>query len=307
MEIYKIKLIPFFIIFLFLFISCSKFENEPEATSLSGKKLFPLKLSNEKEKEFQKKLSDAIANYENDKSNVDKYIWVGRQHAYLGNYRKSISWYTEGLNLFPDNYKLLRHRGHRYISLRQFDNAISDLEKSSKIISNLPDEVEQDGLPNKFNIPTSTSHSNIWYHLGLVYYLKKDFNNAERAFTECLKFSKNNDMLCATLDWLYMSKMRLNKKEEAILLLKQISPEMNIIENHAYFNRLMMYKGLEKPEELLSETETDPVTIATQGYGVGNWYLTNGDTLNANIIFNKVVSTKNWSAFGFIAAEVELH
>jgi hypothetical protein len=53
--------------------------------------------------------------------------------------------------------------------------------------------------------------------------------------------------------------------------------------------------------------DEDPdLTIATQGYGVGNWYYYNGDTAKAREIFQKVVDGKHFSSFGFIASEAEL-
>jgi hypothetical protein len=48
------------------------------------------------------------------------------------------------------------------------------------------------------------------------------------------------------------------------------------------------------------------LTVATQGYGVGNWYYVNGDRAKAKEIFEKVVSGPQWSAFGYIAAEADL-
>ncbi|MGH7595148.1 MAG: tetratricopeptide repeat protein, partial [bacterium] len=46
--------------------------------------------------------------------------------------------------------------------------------------------------------------------------------------------------------------------------------------------------------------------IATQGYGVGNWYFYNGQAEKAREIFEKVIKGKYWAAFGYIAAEAEL-
>jgi len=48
------------------------------------------------------------------------------------------------------------------------------------------------------------------------------------------------------------------------------------------------------------------VQIATQGYGVGNWYLVNGETKKAREIFDRVLAGKAWPAFGFIAAEADV-
>jgi hypothetical protein len=48
------------------------------------------------------------------------------------------------------------------------------------------------------------------------------------------------------------------------------------------------------------------VQVATQGYGVANWYLYNGDEARAHEIFRRILQTANWAAFGYIAAEAEL-
>ena len=67
-----------------------------------------------------------------------------------------------------------------------------------------------------------------------------------------------------------------------------------------------MYKGLDKPEELLDTAKADDTTIATQGYGVGNYYLVTGNRSRAREIFRTVVTGGGWNAFGFIAAEADL-
>ena len=65
---------------------------------------------------------------------------------------------------------------------------------------------------------------------------------------------------------------------------------MEILENGSYHRRLLMYKGLEKPETLLDPANADGLTIATQGYGVGNWYFVTGNRARAREIFEKVVA-----------------
>jgi hypothetical protein len=67
-----------------------------------------------------------------------------------------------------------------------------------------------------------------------------------------------------------------------------------------------MYKGLRSPESVLNLNAADDVQIATQGYGVGNWYLANGNRAKAKEIFDRVVSGRAWAAFGYIAAEADL-
>jgi tetratricopeptide (TPR) repeat protein len=277
-----------------------------EATSIFGRPLYPMELSAESRKPLEANLADAEAAFAKEPRIEDSFIWLGRRQAYLWRYQDAIVTFSRGIALHPNSYKLYRHRGHRYITVREFDRAVSDFEKAAALIRNVPDEVEPDGAPNKYGKPRSTSHSNIWYHLGLAYYLKGDFTNALRAYHECMKFSKNDDMRVATLDWLYMTYRRLGRHGAAKLLLDQVQPTMDILENDSYQKRLLMYKGLAPPETLLDTRNADDLTIATQGYGVGNWYLVEGNGAKAREIFEKVVAGRQWAAFGYIAAEVDL-
>jgi len=57
---------------------------------------------------------------------------------------------------------------------------------------------------------------------------------------------------------------------------------------------------------VLNLNTADAVQIATQGYGVGNWYLVNGEAAKAKTIFERIVAGQAWAAFGFIAAEADL-
>lgn len=251
----------------------------------------------------------AKTNFEAD-PNEENTIWLGRRTAYLGKYKEAIDFYTKSLKKFPDSYKLYRHRGHRYISTRQFDKAIADFKKAAELVKGKLLEIEPDGIPNAANIPLSNTQFNIWYHLGLAYYLSSDFEQAVSAYMECMKWSKNDDLLVATVDWLYMTYRRINNIEAAEKLLTLIKKDMKILENDSYYKRLLMYKGLKSPESLLvveKGNESIPgINLATQGYGVANWYYYNGNKKKAKEVFEKVLNSSNRFAFGYIAAEVDV-
>ena len=281
-------------------------QNQPEAVSLFGKPLYRIDLPEATRAQLDSQYATAQAHYNENPADADRIIWLGRRAAYLWRYRDAIDMFSRGINAFPADARMYRHRGHRYITVREFDNAISDLEKASSLISNRPDEVELDGQPNAYNIPTGTLNSNIWYHLGLAYYLKGDFQNALRGFTECRKFSNNPDMLVATSDWLYMILRRLGKTAEATTVLASISKDMNILENLAYHRRLLMYKSELPVDSLLNLQNASDLDLATYGYGVGNWYLYHGENQKAKEMFERVLAGKYWAAFGYIAAEADL-
>jgi len=279
----------------------------PEAVSLLGKPLFSPEPTGDQKMKLEADLAEAQAEYDKNPRDAEAIIWLGRRLAYLGRYRDAMDVYSKGIALHPDNAKLHRHRGHRHITVREFDRAIADLDRAASLVKGQPDEIEPDGAPNKFNKPRSTLQSNIWYHLGLAQYLKGDFQAALASYLECMKVSKvNDDMLVATSDWLYMTYRRLGRTDDARRVLDLIKEDMEILENTAYHRRLLMYKGLVQPDSLLAAGAGDDVQIATQGYGVGNWYLYNGDKTKAREILDKVVSGRGWAAFGYIAAEAEL-
>jgi tetratricopeptide (TPR) repeat protein len=285
-----------------------------EAQSLNGVALRQLSLPAESKTKLEQALAEAKKPSEANPTDADSLIWVGRRLGYLSRFRDSIDVFTQGVERFPDDPRFLRHRGHRWITVREFARAIEDLERAARMIEGKPDQVEPDGQPNAAGIPTSTLHTNIWYHLGLARFLTGDFAAAETAFRKCLAAAENDDMQVATLDWLYMTLSRLDRKPEADKLIQHITADLKILENHAYHRRLLLYRGLLPPNELLGETGVEStssstdrdVALATNGFGVAHWYLVQEKKQEARKIFEQVTAGKNWAAFGFIAAEVEL-
>lgn len=265
-------------------------------------------VSAETRKELEARLDEARRSFEAKPNDPGARIWLGRRLAYLGRFGEAIEVYSEGIKKFPWDARFYRHRGHRYITLRKFDLAIDDFEKAAKLIKGKPDEVEPDGQPNVRNIPTSTLQFNIWYHLGLSYYLTSQNQRALNSYRECLRVSKNPDALVATSHWLYMTLRRLNRAREAAKVLEPIRAGMEIIENDGYYRLLLMYKGTISPESLLAETSKQAESPGSSSilYGIGNWYLYNGRRDEALKIFRRMVSGEQWTSFGYIAAEADL-
>lgn len=278
-----------------------------QTNCLQTASVVPPRLSAETQREFETKLNEARELFEKDPKSAEGVIWLGRRTAYLGRYKEAIEIFSKGIEQFPNDARLYRHRGHRFITLRCFDAAIADLEKASRLIKGKHDEIEPDGLPNARNIPTSTLRSNIWYHLGLAYYLKGNFGRALSAYREAEKVSKNPDMLVATTHWLYMTLRRLGREKEASKTLLMIKDDLDVIENADYYKMIGVYKGKLKPAEVWEEiSKADNISNATIGYGLGNWFLYNGQRAEAEKIFRQVTAGNQWASFGFIAAESEL-
>lgn len=280
----------------------------PEAVSFLGEALHPLALDPATEQRRWAQLDSAEEALKADPDDRDALIWVGRHYGYLGHYRDAIDVFTEGIERHPDEARYYRHRGHRYISVRELDMAIRDLEHAARLESGRDDRVEPDGMPNEAGVPRSTLQTNIWYHLGLAQYLKHDFEAAVHAYRQGYELSPNDDMRVAMADWLWLALKRLQRDEEAAALLAEIAPDMEILENDAYLQRLLVYQGTLPPDSLLGGNlaTADPLDLATHGYGLGAWYLLRGDEIRARDAFRRVLDTGYWPAFGYIAAEAEL-
>ena len=141
------------LLFLFVAISCLIFAQKQSC----GDKQYPAPtLSDSLKKVYEANMRSAEKKYKADSLNDDHIIWYGRRLAYLGNYKEAIAIYTKGIKLHPNNARFYRHRAHRYITLRCYDNAIADLNKGVDLIKDQIDEIEVDGIPNARNFPTST-------------------------------------------------------------------------------------------------------------------------------------------------------
>jgi len=250
-------------------------------------------------------LAVAKAEYDADPMSADNIIWYGRRVAYTGDFRRAILIFSQGITKHPRDARMYRHRGHRYITIREFDRAIEDYEIAASLIKDTEDKIEPDGAPNPAGIPVTSTHGNIYYHLGLAYYLKHDFENSLRVYRMGRDLNLNDDNTASTTHWIYMNLRRLGRDEEAKAALDHISADMDIIEVHNYHKLDMFYKG-EVPEEEVLTADPNVPSGASITYGVANWFLYNGETEKAYDLMEKFLKTNSWGSFGFIAAEVDL-
>lgn len=276
----------------------------PEATSLLGKPLFPAPIAEEARNRMETELAEARADWEDSPDDSDAIIWLGRRTAYLGRYREAIEIYTDGISRHPRDARLYRHRGHRYISVRELDKAISDLEQAAAFIADRPDEVEPDGQPNERGVPTSTLHSNIYYHLALAHYLSGNYARAAEVWTRARDAVDNPDNLVAASHWLYLA-MRRAGRDDAGTVLDRIGADLDVIENTSYHSLLLMYKGERDPQALLDSAAASASGSAVS-YGVSAWFLLEGREEEAIAIWKKLVAQPDWASFGHIAAEADL-
>ena len=266
----------------------------------------PLEAQTAAQTDAATQLAAARAAWERHPEDADSIIWYGRRLGYTGAFQEAIDVYTAGLRLHPFEPRLLRHRGHRYISLRRFPWAIADLEQARAVVLVEPDEVEPDGQPNARGIPTSTLHSNIRYHLALTYVVTGAYAQALPVWEEDVRLATNVDTRVASTYWLVLTLAHLTREEAVAAALSQVKADWDVIENGSYHRLLLWMKG-ELAESALLPPGASALERQTIGNGVGQWHATHGRTAEARAAWEGVLATGPSASFGYIAAEQALH
>lgn len=136
-------------------------------------------------------IKTARAALDADPKNIARIIDLGVAQSGARQFREAIATFSRGLEIDPDNALLLRWRGHRYLSVRDFDRAFADLIRGGKIDSSI---------------------YGIWYHLGVVQYLRGDFNDAAASFAKAQPIAPDAGELAGSTDWLWMSLSRAGRQ-----------------------------------------------------------------------------------------------
>lgn len=221
-----------------------------------------------------------------DPKNVDKVIALGIAQAGIRDMRGAIATFTKGIAIAPNNALLYRWRGHRYLSVRELDKAEADFKKGLSLDSTV---------------------YGIWFHLGIVRYVRGDFAGAADAFTRAQPRAPDPGELAGSTDWLWMSLSRAGRGAEAKAMLDRHPDSLKVADQeYGYVKRLRLYRGEVTPERLITKTDTADTQAATLNYGLGNWYLLKGDKAKARAAFEKAIASGGWPAFGFIVSEAEL-
>jgi len=250
-------------------------------------------------------LHAARAAFEARPHDVERLIWYGRRTAYTGAYAEAIAIYSRGIERWPDDARLWRHRGHRQISIRRFDLAEQDLREAARLIESTADRVEPDGMPNAAGSPISSLHSNIWYHLGLALYLQNDLEAALEVYRHYAARATNDDQLVSVTHWLHLTLCRLGRCEEARAVLEPIRREMDLVENFGYHRLCLFYKGGLSEAEVGDPQKEGAMSDAV-AYGLAAWHLCHGRTGQGKAMLGQLTAGPARASFGFIAAEADL-
>ena len=271
---------------------------EPQTHSLFGEPLYAMEDTTGQIAEADEALAAAP-------DDVERLIAAGRVRRNFWHYRQAMALYTRAMELAPDDWRPYRYRGHRHISLREFDAAARDLEAA------------RERAPLNWDVA---------YHLGLAYFLAGRFGDAADEYLRCLGLAQDPDAraaqaedfrscaqngddpesFVAMTEWAVRAALRDGRTEVVERLLEGVSEDLAVTENVAYYHDLLLYKGLKDVDELLNPGPDAPYRLETVGFGVANWLLVQGEEERAVELLSRLVADPWWPGFGRIAAEAEL-
>jgi tetratricopeptide (TPR) repeat protein len=271
---------------------------QPEATSLLGEPLFA-------KEDTLGEIAAADAALAAAPDDVELLIAAGRARRNSWHYREEMTFYTRVIGLAPDDWRPYRFRGHRHISVREFDNAIRDLEKARAL------------APMNWDVT---------YHLGLAYFVSGRFGDAADEYLRCIGLANDADAKAADSDafrscsrngndpgsqvamteWAARALLRAGRAAEAEALAAAIPQGLEVGENLSYYHDLLYAQGLKTADELLNLAPDAPYRLETVGYGVATRLLVAGDTARAMEVFRQIAADPWWPGFGRIAAEADL-
>lgn len=272
--------------------------SDPQAYSLFGEPLYQLEDTTGEIAGADRLLAEAP-------EDVERLIAAGRVRRNYWQYRQAMELYTRAIDLAPGDWRPWRFRGHRYLSIRDFDRGVADLEEA------------RERAPLNWDVA---------YHLGLAYFFAGRFDDAADEYLRCLGLaddpaaraaqsddfrscSQNADDVesrVAMTEWAVRATQRAGRPEVAERLLAGIGTDLEVVENVAYHHDLLYHKGVLTAEQLLNPGPDAPYRRETVGFGVANHLLVQGDTAAAEALLEELVEDPWWPGFGRIAAEVDL-
>jgi tetratricopeptide (TPR) repeat protein len=208
--------------------------------------------------------------------------------------KEAVETLTRAIAISPGDASLYTERGHRYLPLREFTKARADLSRAVEL---------------------NPKDMAAYYHLGLAHYFLNEFADASDAFAHAVATAPNNDERINSTNWLYAALRRAGKSAEAEKALQAVPPEMTNESPHTkfYLNLVRFFQGKMSeaealaPEPPASNTDQEvELPFDTVAYGIGNWYLYNGNPAKAHEYFQRVAKGHVWVTWGFIGSELEL-
>lgn len=271
----------------------------------------------------------------------ERYVLAARLVSYLGDRAQALVILTDGLAEHPGDLRLLHQRGTMRLITRSLTQARDDFEAAVRhdgddASDTYREQVVGDVLalvlePHTPDLGSASARSvdaggqvpaahgsvrtGAWLHLGVTHYLLGDYAAAAQALDQARQLARAPHQKLAAVDWLYLSLYRSGQREAAQAVVDDLDWDAERLGGAAsttarsleqcYVQRLRLYRGEARPEELLRATSNEGIDVATLGYGVGVWYQCRGYTDAAARTFERILEVGDPTTMGYLAAETE--
>lgn len=229
----------------------------------------------------------------------DSWIWLGRRLAYLNRFDEAIDVFTQGLERFPDSYRLLRFRGRKLARARRFDEALADYTRGIALAEHVQDSYEPDGLVNARHQFLGSYRSNLHYYHGQTSWAVGDYAatlaGMDRSAREPLV--QNDDHQVAIRYWRHLALRKLGRHDEARAVVDDTPAGLELLENDSYYDGVRYLQGSLDEAEVLAKAD------AVSSFAVAMQRLFQGDETGAAALLEQIVIA---SPQGFWPAETEL-
>ncbi len=276
----------------------AKDADQPQAGSLNGNALFGFK-------DTEGRIAPAIAALARNPNDPNLYLAAGRMQDSLLRFNESIGMYTEAIEKFPADYRFLRYRGHRYLSVRKFREGVADLEKAVKMV------------PNSFDAS---------YYLGLAYYFSGEHAKAAAEFGRCEDQIKKplaikKDLLggrsCEAMKddvnsmvplqyWRFLALRRSGDMAGAKKYLdEEVNAKLTVTSSVPFYDSLLFFKGVKEVNEMMVGANEGTRDFLLRSSGVATYLFTEGERAKACGIWARNAMDQNWDHLGVLNSESE--
>lgn len=223
----------------------------------------------------------------------DASLWMekGLALADASLYREAGECYSRAIALDPFNGILYRHWAHRMLSQWRFADACAGFSLASRLI------------PENWDV---------WYHLGLSYYLMKEYDLAQAAYRRCLEITDMTDIEAypAVIDWSWRTARRRGDEKLAAELIALLPADFPYDDDECgYGLNCAVYQGRVTLDEALEICAgNDELHGITNLYALANYCRETGDAARADELLDKAIDFGDataWCAFGYLAAAVD--
>ena len=236
---------------------------------------------------YHKEVADVLKNLTGTKQDAVLWREKGLALAKKKLFNEAVRAFSGALAADPFDWLTLRHRGHRFLSVCRFEEALADFELAYRI---------------------NPEDWDVMYHLALSRYLTGDNEGADDMYSRCISGTKKDDPnMFAVVNWKHVNLMRLGKNEEAQKVLDMVDLELDPEDNKDYKDNILVYKGLLTAQRALAVDKDDPnasLAYATKGYGIAMHLYYTGKKAEAKEIFDNIIKNNDmWYSFGNLAAQ----